>query len=648
MSVWDKLDSGLASIYSNYLHVVREGASAVGYVHPALTAGSRLNVLLHFTGDIAEIEKLGFELLWREGEGRAFGTIDLKDLERLAENPGVVKITYGRPRKLRLDKSVPDINANKVWNYSGGAFTDNTGSKAIVGIIDTGIDISHPFFRDPASPHGTRILRIWDPGLDIQTGDSTPDVNLLSQHAQTYGVEYDVPKINAALGGQGNFRHRDCDGHGTHVASIAAGNGQDKFQYIGVAPGAGLIVVKYFYLQNTPMMNGAEIPETTRFRDAVAYILNTAKNVFHQPVVINCSLGDDLGPHDGFSDEEDFVTSTFQGTSGQAIVFAAGNDGNFNQHARITFPGPGSQDLPIKLYDARTNRIEFSTCQNADLTGSVAVDLYYPAGGATVSVSLQLPFTTTFIAGPALGAASPVEADFEGKRHYVMLHKQDNITLRNGRGTINRNHFNLEVRPQDHMHVPGIYTLRIASTDAIEIQLWCSQSDYGFLVNGPGTQTTPVSPGSQPPVVHVEDKYQIEEDAGADSAISVASYDARKPGLDLSDFSSSGPLANYGGTPAQPPKPDLAAPGEEVTAAKSKDAKPKMKKTLTVSKDGTSMATPHVTGTVALMLTKDPNLTVATIISTLRNSTRPLSSGEDPNNFGAGRLDAEQAVDTTT
>lgn len=636
MSVWDKLDSGLASIYSNYLQIIREGASAVSYVHPALTTGSRLNVLLNFTGDIAEIEKLGFELLWTEGEGRAFGTIDLKDLEKLAENPGVVKIIYGRPRKLRLDKSVPDINANQVWHQSGGAFTGNTGAGVIIGIIDTGIDIFHPFFRDPASPHTTRIVRIWDPGLDVQAGDSSPDVNLLSQHAQTYGVEYDVPKIMAGLGGLGNFRHRDCDGHGTHVASIAAGNGQDKFQYIGVAPEASLIMVKYFYLQNTPMMNGAPISETTRFRDAVSYILNTAKKL-GKPVVINCSLGDDLGAHDGFSDEEDFVTSTFQGSSGQAIVFAAGNDGGSNQHARITFTAADTLDLPIKLEDERTNRIEFSTCKNEDLTASLGLDLYYPPGGATVSVSLQLPFATSFIPGPALGAATPVEADFAGKRHYVMLHKQDNITLRNGRGTVNRNHFNLEVKPQDHQHLPGTYTLRIASTDAIEIHLWCGQSDYRFLVDGPGTR---------PDLVTIEDKYQIEEDAGADSAISVASYDARKPGLDISDFSSRGPLANYGGTPAQPPKPDLAAPGEEVTAAKSKDAKPKMKKTEVVSKDGTSMATPHVAGSVALMLEKDKNLTVAQIISTLRSSVRPLNVGEDPNDFGAGRLDAKKAFDT--
>lgn len=639
MSVWDKLDSGLASIYANYLHVKRQGPENVGHIHPVVATGPILNVSLQYAGDLAEIEALGFQTVWKEGEGRATGTIDLANIERLTAHPGVLKMSFGRPKKPSLDKSVPDIKADQVWSRSGAAFTGNTGAGVIVGIIDTGIDVRHPFFRKTAEPKGTRILRIWDQGLQAQDGDKPPDAALIGA-STSYGVEYNPAQIVAGIGGVGNFRHRDCDGHGTHVASIAAGNGQDKFKFIGVAPEADLIIVKHLYLQQTPKINGGEVDEITRFKHAVTYILSVAKNLFHKPIVINCSFGDDIGAHDGFSDNEDFVTDTFRAVTGQAIVFAAGNEAGSNQHARIEFKPGGSVDIPIKLYDERTDTIEFSTCKKEDLTHSLAVDIYYPAGLATLSVALQLPLTTAFIPGPALGAVDPVEGDFQGKRHYSMIHKEDTVTLRNGRGTVTRNHFKLEVSPQDHVHFRGTYTLQIAASDALKpVHLWCDQNndDYGFRVNGQG----------DPTLVTIEDRCLIAEDAGAENAITVAAYNAEDSELPLSDFSSRGPLANYGGTPPQPAKPDVAAPGEHIDAAKSDDAKPKTKKPQTVAKDGTSMAAPHVTGVVALMLEKDPNLTVATIASTISNFARPRGFLEQPEEFGSGRLDAKSAFDNT-
>ena len=123
----------------------------------------------------------------------------------------------------------------------------------------------------------------------------------------------------AALGGLGNFRHRDCAGHGTHVASTAVGNGRDKYQYIGVAPEADLIIVKVLYLKKIPPRWAAPIfPLTSCSEMQSPYILNVAKTIFsNRPVVINCSFGSDTGPHDGFTDEEDFLTNKFAGATGQ-------------------------------------------------------------------------------------------------------------------------------------------------------------------------------------------------------------------------------------------------------------------------------------------------------------------------------------------
>jgi len=640
MSVWDKLNPGLASVYANYLKV-KKGESVGGHVHRVVAGSQRLNITLTFTGNINEIEPLGFQTTSTPFPGNATGTIDLANVEKLAASPAVVRMSFGRPKKIRLDKSVPDIAANKVWTLSGGTFTGDAGQGVIIGIIDTGIDIKHRYFlKSMNTPLETRILKIWDQGLLPQGGDKQPDPSFLST-ANTYGVEYGIAEINAKLGGAGNFRHKDCDGHGTHVASIAAGNGQDKFQFVGVAPQADLIVVKHLYPQNVPQVNGGDLDESIRFKDAVLYILNSAKKTFsNRPVVINCSFGTDLGPHDGFTEEEDWVKETFNGAVGQAIVFSAGNAGRQRLSGRVKFSGAGTIQIPFELFDDRTDRSEYSLCKYQDMTESTGIDLYYAVGGAVISVGLQLPNTTPFIPGPVLGAAGNVSGDYSG-RHYSMIHQKDNVTLKSG-GSVERNHFGVTFEPRvvgnDKLHLTGTYTLEIKSDSAATVFIWCDATDYGMRFKGTS---------SDPSLLTIDEQFQIGEDAGASNAIAVACYSAEDVDEPLTFFSSRGPLVDYGSGIAQPDKPDIAAPGENIDAAKSQDAKPKAKKDLTISYSGTSMAAPHVAGVVALMLQKNPALTIGQIASTLKTAARSITFPEIKDEFGAGRLDAEQAVDTT-
>jgi subtilisin family serine protease len=127
----------------------------------------------------------------------------------------------------------------------------------------------------------------------------------------------------------------------------------------------------------------------------------------------------------------------------------------------------------------------------------------------------------------------------------------------------------------------------------------------------------------------------------------VAAYSAEDSGDPLAFFSSRGPLADYGSGLQQPDKPDIAAPGWQIDAANSHDARPKCKKDVTIQMNGTSMASPHVAGVVALMIEKDVNLTVAQVMSTLKTAARPPEALESKWEVGAGRLDAKSAFDQT-
>jgi subtilisin family serine protease len=631
-AVWQKIDPGLADLYTEY---VRGGD------------GGRVNVEVQFVADLSELERLGFEAAFQEDENRATGTVDLADLERLAEHPGVVHIAYGRMPEPMLDISVPDIRANLVWTLTGGVFGGATGAGAIVGIIDSGIDFGHPFFLRSTSPPTTRILRIWDPGLVPVAGESSPPSTLLSGDPGSYGVEYKATQINAVLRGVAGaqpVRHRDYRGHGTHVASIAAGDGRDAFTHVGVAPAADLIVVKFLDHDETPRAGGLDVRPERLFRDCVSYILHVAKTPDPdelrtpedaKPVVINCSFGTPLGPHDGLTNDEDWLTSTFSGarSEGRILVTAGGNSAGDRAHARIEFPaGPGTVEIPFELFDARTLRSRFDKGRWVDNPGTLAVQLWYPRGAA--GLSAEWGDGAGFIRGPASGSAVHVLPG----RTLRMSHTGQIQILRDGRGTVSRNLFELLIEPFKP-HWTGRYMLRVTSTGRMTVHMWCTNfGDHGLEVD----RAAPV-----PTNVFVEDVNLIGEYGGAANTITVAAYNAEVESREMLPHSSPGPLVRYGPAPPPPPKPDIAAPGYKINAAKSSDVIPALAGK-TVGKHGSSMAAPHVAGVVALMLEKNGRLNVAQVNALLASGVRPVVppvTTVTANEAGAGRVDAKNTWD---
>ena len=183
-----------------------------------------------------------------------------------------------------------------------------SGAGIVMGIIDSGIDYRHPDFKD--SSGNTRIYRIWD--QRDQTGQSPAMFN--------YGTEWDSASINDST-----CTHNDLAyyGHGTHVSGIAGGNGSSVTQMdmSGVAPNVTFVVVALDF-------NGQY--SSVAVADAAAYIYSVADSL-GLPCVINASVGDYYGSHDG-QDLQALMIDTLLDTPGRLMVGASGNAGGLPIH----------------------------------------------------------------------------------------------------------------------------------------------------------------------------------------------------------------------------------------------------------------------------------------------------------------------------
>jgi subtilisin family serine protease len=343
-----------------------------------------VTVHVWFQDSLDALEAVGFVPKTQAGS-IVIGEIAIADLPSLASLPNVLAVDQPAPLRLSLDDSIPEIRANQVWSRSGSAFSGLTGRGVIVGIVDTGVDYLHKTFRNPDGT--TRILRLWDQTLTPQGAEASPEGLIhpdLGVAALGYGVEYlndapaPAPTIKRALENanpRSIVRHQDDDGHGTHVASTAAGNGSQngnchgEYHYIGVAPKANLIIVRMAGLtKGDPTISGTNV-----LIDAIRYIADRANGA---PCVINLSLGASLGPRDGSGTSEIGVDNILTAyNQGFAIVFAAGNEANDSIHAQATVPSGGNLDLKFTV--------------PADNKETLVLELYY--SGANLTAAVQPP-----------------------------------------------------------------------------------------------------------------------------------------------------------------------------------------------------------------------------------------------------------------
>ena len=185
-----------------------------------------------------------------------------------------------------------------------------TGRGVLVGIVDSGIDLTNPDFRNEDGT--TRVAALWDQA----------------------DREYTAKEINDFLNAEGTGQpavqqplSADSSGHGTAVAGIAAGNGRgsEGRRYRGAAPESELVIVK----MKSPQPGG--FPRTTELMTGVDYLIRKAQEM-RMPVAVNISFGNTYGPHDGSSLVEQYLNDV-SAIWKNVICIGTGNEGTAAGHA---------------------------------------------------------------------------------------------------------------------------------------------------------------------------------------------------------------------------------------------------------------------------------------------------------------------------
>jgi subtilisin family serine protease len=465
-----------------------------------------------------------------------------------------------------------------------------------------------------AAPTGARrvvedgrgaLIGIVDSGFDLahpMFRDVANNLRVDGLLDQSDGREYNTAALQKAWAG-GTGPGADANGHGTHVASIAGGSRfQNRFE--GVAPGARFLLVKTDF-QNTDK--------------AVSWIFDQAQG---KPCVINMSLGHHFGSHDG-TDAEERLHRALTGP-GKIIVVSAGNEQERRLHVGSRF------------HPAQSEEVVFDVLRQPEDDPFVVITLWY-------SDADQFEFELITPSGqslpvPAIGTTDNYQSamvDLElARKPYAWSNSiQTQITL-GFRSTV------------PDLFLSG-WKLKFNCQRAVLGRLdgWFNNS--GFAVFRPNLM--------------VEEHRTVGLPATGASCITVASYvsrnswnsdlgamnDSRSVLGRISSFSSLGPTRDDRW------KPDIAAPGQYVTAALADrselarwDERALVSQRL-LTIEGTSMSAPVITGVVALMLQKKPTLSVDDARQVLAQTARHdghTGPGTWNPAYGNGKVDSAAAL----
>ena len=518
-------------------------------------------LILIYNGSLEEIQKeIPFSFIPLLGNF-AILFIQEKYLPAFLAYPQVLYVELSRPIYENAltgiaSSCLPDYNIITGRNVNE---TTLTGKGTVIAILDSGVDYTHPDFRN--TDGSTRILAYWDQSLPFIHN------HFSINNPYNLGIIFSEEDLNQLLTGANNFSFfdsstptalgsaseslspsEDSSGHGTHIAGICAGNGRvSNGKNQGVAPESSLIVVK---LKNDA---SSVYSDYANLMMAVDFAVRFTNSLF-LPLSINISYGSNDGSHTGNSLLELFMEQvSFYGKN--IISVATGNEGRTRRHASLNIGSsltkssykkslsftiaPGERSLYLEIWQVFADDFSY--------------ELLAPSGSQSFTFPATPGIYTYMIADTTIYLTINNPTPYQPFRQYF-----------------------LSFSPNTSFIPSGTWTLRIMSIPTGKIvdgrlQFWLPSKDATNSATG---FTTPSS----------DMTFTIPSTAS--SVISVSGYDSS---LDI--FAS---FSGQGFSNTMYTKPDLCAPAVNILSTAPGGG-------YTIQ-TGTSMASPFVAGAAALLM----------------------------------------------
>lgn len=511
------------------------------------------------------------------------------------------------------------------WRDAIGA----PSNPVIVGLIDVGgFDFGHPDFlhRDGT----TRFEAIWDQGHQKDTATRATDV----LPGVGYGRIIDKSAMDKAIADAGSAGVAPSDflsqsvetpgSHGTHVASIAAGNS-------GACPHAMIVGVS-IAPGGESLERTQSFFDSTRLAHAVDFILDLGKRR-KCPVAINISLGTNGHAHDGTSPIARWI-DTALARPGRCVCVAAGNAGQ--EAARfagdIGFVSGRIHSSSRVPAAGLISEMEWQVVGNGrvDVSENEMEIWYRPGDEFSVQIRSPEGFETKWV--------KPGEfyENLQDPRGTFVSVYNERYHPANG-----ANRISVFLSPRLKAPVvgvqAGVWTVRLKGIEVRDgrYDAWIERDDPR-PVGRIGDQEFWRFPSFFTGTSNVDHSSVSSLACGRD-VIAVGNADLALERVHYT--SSQGPTWD-GRT-----KPDIAAGGTDVVAANGflgRDARDRW-----VAKTGTSMASPFVCGVAAQMLAREPRLTATQITGIMRRTAQPLPGADYAwqNDAGFGVIDPQRCIE---